>query len=104
MNIILDRDRTDASLRSALVLDFARASVELSKARRQQQSKDTPAHRVAVGAARDHVDAILDKYLAVRAHTCHPWRRTPRSARAFRCARSGHPAQDRSNEPPLGRR
>lgn len=58
MTATLDSNRTDNSLRSALLLDFALASVEFAKARLQQRSKDTPAHRVAVAAARDRVDVV----------------------------------------------
>jgi hypothetical protein len=70
MTATLDSNWTDNRLRSALLLDFTLVSVEFAKARLQQSSKDTPAHRVAVAAARDRVDVVLDMYLATRPPGC----------------------------------
>ena len=57
---------TAHTLRTVLLLDFALASVEFGKARRRQSDKDTPAHRAAVEAAQDWIDAVLDMYLTAR--------------------------------------
>jgi hypothetical protein len=42
---------------------FGRACGELDQARRRQRGKDSPAHRAAVTACRQEIDAILDLYL-----------------------------------------
>jgi hypothetical protein len=52
-----------AGLYSALRFDFTEACVRVAEARRQQQTKDTPAHRTAVLEDRARIDAILDMYL-----------------------------------------
>jgi hypothetical protein len=62
---------TADTLRNVLLLEFALAGVQLSKARSKQSGKDTPGHRAAVAAARDSVDAVLDMYLAGRDHRSH---------------------------------
>jgi hypothetical protein len=43
--------------------DFTQACAEYAEARRNQQAKDTPAHRNAVLECRARVDAILDIHL-----------------------------------------
>ena len=57
---------TADTLWSTLLVDFAAASVELSKDRSRQRDKDTPDHRDAVTVALGRVDALLDMYLAAR--------------------------------------
>ena len=54
------------TLRDALLLDFAVASVELWKTRHKLRIKDTPDHRDAVAAAGERLDAVLDMYLDTR--------------------------------------
>ena len=53
-------------LRSVLEHEFAVTSGKWSEARSQQQRKDTPAHRAAVAAWTDRIDAVLDMYLETR--------------------------------------
>lgn len=65
---------TTDTLRSTLLVDFATASVEVSKARSRQRDKDSPAHRDAVTVALGRVDALLDMYLAARVRLRRdPW-------------------------------
>jgi hypothetical protein len=52
-----------ASLYAALRVDFTEACARFAEARRQQQTKDTPAHRTAVLEGHAQIDAILDIYL-----------------------------------------
>jgi hypothetical protein len=51
----------------ALRFDFTEACVGFTQARRQQQAKDTPAHRTAVFKGRVRIDAILDIHLDMHA-------------------------------------
>ena len=66
MTTALTGNLSGCTLRDALLLDFAVASVDLWKARHKQRIKDTPDHRDAVTAAGDRVDAVLDMYLDAR--------------------------------------
>jgi hypothetical protein len=54
---------TTSDIRDELAVDFARASCQLTEARRLQAGKDTPEHRAAVAECSARIDAILDMYL-----------------------------------------
>jgi hypothetical protein len=54
---------TTSDLRDELEVDFARASCQLTEARRLQAEKDTPDHRAAVAECSARIDAVLDMYL-----------------------------------------
>ena len=53
-------------LLTVLGSDFVTACREFRRARDLQRAKDTPAHRAAIGGAREGIDAVLDMYLAIR--------------------------------------
>jgi hypothetical protein len=62
MTATIDQQILD-SVRHQLRLDFARACTKFIEARRQQRTKDTPAHRAAVGERHARIDTVLDMYL-----------------------------------------
>jgi hypothetical protein len=45
---------------------FARARLQLVRARRRRAEKDTPANRAAVAVSLAHIDTVLDMYLEDR--------------------------------------
>jgi hypothetical protein len=60
-----------ASLVGGLRLDYTQACAAFAEARRQQQAKDTPAHRDVVLESQARIDAILDAYLDVHVGLPH---------------------------------
>jgi malate synthase len=52
-----------ANLADELRTDFLQARADLLAARREQQAKDTPAHRAAVTEQEQRLDAVLDLFL-----------------------------------------